>query len=93
MKPILLAALIAVVSAPVSAQQTTVDLAQQILSEGRVLSSANISTGQPSDYSTYPSGTRKHELFVSYEGAIYLCYLTGNADNGTAPWPTCFGHP
>lgn len=82
MKRLVLAAMIAAVGAPAYAQQVHFERAFEILANGKVISAAPVSDGQ---------SAVTHEVFVLFEGRVYLCVLTGGTQTGTEPWPACFG--
>lgn len=89
----LLAAIIsALVCSAASAQQTDYQRTKEVMAKGRVLSSTSVvaATSGPLG-TTKPQGTRIHELFIEYQGGIYLCHLTGSTTSGTPPYASCVG--
>lgn len=73
------------------AQQVPVQDAQQILTEGRILSAVDVSGPARPGQTPEPTGTRTHEVFALHEGKLYLCYLIGSSTTGTAPRFNCHG--
>lgn len=73
------------------AQQVPYADALKIVSDGKIISSAEISPNRPAGMGPEPEGTRVHEVFAVHENRLYLCYLIGSSKTGTPPRANCYG--
>ena len=65
--------------------------AQELLAEGKVLSSALLSGTGSARIGVPPTDTRIHELFILYQDEIFLCHLVGSKSSPSPAWASCFG--
>ena len=67
---------------------------QELLADGKVISSSTLTSLPLGDNSfgvSPPKDTRIHETFILYLGEVYLCHLVGSKSSGTRPYATCYG--
>ncbi|MBU3262064.1 hypothetical protein KPG71_18745 [Roseovarius sp. PS-C2] len=64
----------------------------EIISSGKIISSTSLTDFEvPKHGSASPTGLRVHELFVIYDGKLFLCHLTADKAKRDFPRATCFG--
>ena len=67
---------------------------QELLSDGKVISSSSLTSLPRSDSlvgASPPKDTRIHEMFILYRSELYLCHLVASKASGTRPYATCYG--
>lgn len=67
--------------------------ASEILSEGKIISASAITPDHelPKYGSPIPEEVRIHEVFVMYNGDLFLCHMTAARKSKMYPSAMCFG--